>query len=108
MKILFGYNEATGVKQLGITYIPKVELFNKIYPAGIRFGFFFFYIEIMFGKVREKDGKVPSYDFWGLKDNTVRDVDFEDFALSWRKFHKKYPNVDKWEYEWGVKKYQEM
>lgn len=38
----------------------------------------------------------------------MRYIDFEDYTLSWKEFHKKYPNVDKWEYDWGVKKYQEM
>lgn len=35
-------------------------------------------------------------------------IDFEDYTLSWEEFHKKYLNMDKWEYDWGVKKYQEM
>ena len=27
---------------------------------------------------------------------------------NWRDFHKQYPDIEKWEYEWGCKRYQEM
>jgi len=28
--------------------------------------------------------------------------------VSWKDFHKQYPDIEKWEYEWGCKRYQEM
>lgn len=35
-------------------------------------------------------------------------IDEEDYYLEWEEFHSKHPEVDKLEYELGVKQTQEM
>lgn len=40
--------------------------------------------------------------------NTVFEYIEETEKPNWEDFHKKYPEFDKWEYEYACKRYQEM
>ena len=35
-------------------------------------------------------------------------IDLDEYFLDWDEFHQKYPEVERWEYELGVKQTQEM
>ena len=35
-------------------------------------------------------------------------VEYDDYGLEWEEFHRKYPQIDEWEYNMGAKKYQEV